>query len=76
MPGCARRCMVEVTDVVTGRVITVRQQAGEVAVSATFSPDGSYLAIQVGADLVSTGTVRPEVVALEPGQGTAALVLG
>ncbi len=48
MPRCSLECTVNVTDVVTGRVIAVRQQAGEVALSAAFSPDGSYLAVQVG----------------------------
>ncbi len=136
MPRCARRCLVMVADVATGRVIAVRQPTREVAISAAFSPDESYLAIQVGPNFVSTGsgeatrlylvslrtgkvaavpgipanggalvafgwpddsdtlvtatsfpaavqlsawrpgTAQPDVVALEPGQGAAGLVLG
>ena len=47
MPRCTRRCVLEVADVVTGQVTAARLRAREVAVSATFSPDGNYLAVQV-----------------------------
>lgn len=136
LPRCARQCALKVADAATGQVITVRQPAGQVAVSATFSPDESYLAVQVGPNFAGTGsgqatrldvvslrtgkvaavpgtrvrggaliafgwpddsdtliaalsfpasvqlsawhpgTVRPDVVALKPGPGAAALVLG
>jgi hypothetical protein len=56
MPRCARHCTVKVTDVLTGRVITARLPAGQVAISAAFSPDGRYLAVQAGPDFVATGT--------------------
>ena len=74
LPRCTRRCAVEVADTVTGRVITVRQPTGQVAVSATFSPDESYLAVQVGPDYAGTGSsqaTRLEVVSLRTGQVTA-----
>ena len=74
MPRCARQCVVKVADVVTGRVIAVRQQAGQEAVSATFSPDGNYLAVQVDADLAGTGSresARLLVVSLRTGQVAA-----
>lgn len=71
LPRCARRCAVEVADAVTGRVITVRQPAGQVAVSAAFSPDESYLAVQVGPNFAGTGSgeaTRLDVVSLRTGQ--------
>jgi len=70
-PRCSRRCAVEVADAVTGRVITLRQPSGQVAVSATFSPDDSYLAVQVGPDFAGTGSgeaTRLDVVSLRTGQ--------
>lgn len=74
MPRCARRCVVKVADVVTGRVIAVRQQAGQVAISATFSPDGSYLAVQADPDFAGTGggeATRLYIVSLRTGQVAA-----
>lgn len=71
LPRCARRCAVEVADAVTGQVITVRQPTGQVAVSATFSPDESYLAIQVGPNYAGTGSgeaTQLDVVSLRTGQ--------
>jgi hypothetical protein len=77
MPRCARRCVVQVADVVTGHVIAVWQQAGQVPVSAAFSPDGNYLAVQAGAGPAvtsSTGTgaaTRLYVVSLRTGKVAA-----
>jgi hypothetical protein len=71
LPRCARRCAVEVVDTVTGRVITVRQPTGQVAVRAMFSPDDSYLAVQVGPNFAGTGSgeaTRLDVVSLRTGQ--------
>ena len=74
LPRCARRCAVEVADTETGRVITVRQPTGQVAVSAMFSPDESYLAVQVGPDFASTASgeaTQLDVVSLRTGQVAA-----
>jgi hypothetical protein len=72
LPRCARRCVVEVADVVTGRVIVVRQQAGQVPVSGAFSPDGRYLAVQAGAGNTGSGAAtRLFVVSLRTGQVAA-----
>jgi len=71
LPRCARRCAVEVVDTVTGRVITVRQPTGQVAVRAMFSPDKGYLAVQVGPNFAGTGSgeaTRLDVVSLSTGQ--------
>lgn len=74
MPRCARQCAVTVADVATGAVITVRPPASQVAVSAAFSPDGRYLAVQVGPDFVVTGSgaaTRLYLVNLSTGQVAA-----
>ncbi len=68
---CARRCAVNVTDVVTGHVLAVRQAAGDSAVSAAFSPDEKYLAVRVKADVPGAGKDAPNwlyVVSLRTGQ--------
>jgi hypothetical protein len=74
IPCCAGHCVVQVTDVVTGQVTPVRQLAGEVAVSAAFSPDGKYLAVQVGSQSAGTGSAAAPalyVASLRNGQVTA-----
>lgn len=74
MPRCARRCVVDVADVVTGGVLAVRLPTREVALTATFSPDENYLAVQVGPDFAATGTgeaTRLDVVSLRTGQVAA-----
>jgi hypothetical protein len=71
LPRCSRRCAVKVADAVTGQVITLRQPSGQVAVSAAFSPDDSYLAVQVGPDFAGTGSgeaTRLDVVSLRTGR--------
>jgi hypothetical protein len=69
-PPCARRCVVRVADLATGRVIAIRLQAGQVAVSATFSPDASHLAVQVAVGSSGTGGEAAPlyVVSLRTGQ--------
>jgi hypothetical protein len=47
MPPCARRCVTDVADLATGRVIVVRLPIRERAADAAFSPDGGYLALRV-----------------------------
>jgi hypothetical protein len=46
-PPCAARCDLQVLNLVTGRQVPVELPAASSAVSAAFSPDGSFLAIQV-----------------------------
>jgi hypothetical protein len=45
--GCAPRCDVQLLDLATGKHTEVVLPAGSSAVSAAFSPDGGYLALQV-----------------------------
>jgi hypothetical protein len=46
-PRCARRCLVHVLDLRTGRATVVRLPAGSSAANGAFSPDGGFLALQV-----------------------------
>ena len=47
VPPCAARCGVQVLNLATGRQRSVELPAAGAAASAVFSPDGSYLAVQV-----------------------------
>jgi len=71
MPRCARRCEIEVADVVTGQVTAVQLQSGQVTVSAAFSPDGNYLAVQVSATRLYVVSLRSGQVAAVPGTRAA-----
>ncbi len=46
-PPCATRCRVLVLNLATGRQVTAELPEGRSAASATFSPDGSFLAVEV-----------------------------
>jgi hypothetical protein len=46
-PGCSPVCQVQVLNLVTGRSSTVTLPGASSAASATFSPDGQFLAIEV-----------------------------
>jgi hypothetical protein len=46
-PPCAARCRVLVLNLATGRQVTAELPAGRSAASAAFSPDGSFLAVEV-----------------------------
>jgi hypothetical protein len=46
-PPCAARCRVRVLNLATGRQVTAGLPAGRSAASAAFSPDGSFLAVEV-----------------------------
>jgi len=74
-PPCAPRCSVAVLNLSTGRQVTAELPAGRSAASAAFSPDGSFLAVEVTfsneaddggqavqLELVSTVSGRPMVV--------------
>ena len=67
-PRCSPLCAVEVLDLHTGRVTTVRMPGGSSIANGAFSPDGRYLALQV-----SFGPGGPHGGAAGPGGGTGAL---
>jgi hypothetical protein len=46
-PPCAARCRVETANLATGRQVSAELPAGRSVASAAFSPDGSFLAIEV-----------------------------
>jgi hypothetical protein len=46
-PPCAARCRVLVLNLATGRQVTAELPAGRSVASAAFSPDGSFLALEV-----------------------------
>jgi hypothetical protein len=46
-PPCAARCRVLVLNLATGRQVTAELPAGRSVASAAFSPDGSFLAVEV-----------------------------
>ena len=46
-PPCAARCGVEVLNLATGRQVSVELPEASSAANAAFSPDGSFLAVQV-----------------------------
>ena len=46
-PPCAARCGVQVLNLATGRQVSVELPEASSAASAAFSPDGSFLAVQV-----------------------------
>jgi hypothetical protein len=52
---CAPRCAVQLLDLTTGRHIVITLPAGSSPVSGAFSPDGGYLALQVGFSSTAAG---------------------
>ena len=46
-PSCAARCRVQVLNLATGRQVTADLPGGRSVTNAAFSPDGSFLAIEV-----------------------------
>ena len=72
-PPCAARCTVQVLNLATGRRVSVELPAASSAASAAFSPDGSFLAIQVSvSDHSDDGelAVQLEVVSMASGRLT------
>jgi hypothetical protein len=70
---CATRCRVQVLDLATGRQVLAELPAASSVASAAFSPDGSYLALQVSfGDNDDDGqlAVQLELVALASGHLT------
>jgi hypothetical protein len=52
---CAPRCAVQLLDLTTGRHTVITLPAGSSPVSGAFSPDGDYLALQVGFGSTAAG---------------------
>jgi hypothetical protein len=52
---CAPRCAVQLLDLRTGRHTVITLPAGSSPVSGAFSPDGGYLALQVGFGSTAAG---------------------
>jgi hypothetical protein len=46
-PPCTARCRVQVLNLATGRQVTAELPAGRSVANAAFSPDGSFLAVEV-----------------------------
>ena len=73
-PPCAARCAVQVLNLATGRRVSVELPAASSAASAAFSPDGSFLAVQVSvSDHSDDGelAVQLELVSMASGRLTA-----
>jgi hypothetical protein len=71
---CAHKCSVQTLDLTTGRHIVVALPAGSSAVSGAFSPDGSFLALQVSFGNTGDGgelAMQLEVAPMTSGRLTA-----
>jgi hypothetical protein len=70
-PPCAARCRVQVLTLATGRQVAVELPAAGSVANAAFSPDGSFLAVQVSfADVSDAGAdaVQLELASVASGQ--------
>lgn len=47
-PPCTQTCPVRVFDLRSGRVVTIKMRPTDTATSGVFSPDGLFLALQIG----------------------------
>ena len=73
-PPCPGRCGVQVLNLATGRRVSVELPEASSAASAAFSPDGSFLAVQVNVsdDSDDSGlAVRLDLVSIASGRLTA-----
>jgi hypothetical protein len=73
-PPCAARCRVQVLNLATGRQVSVELPEASSVANAAFSPDGSFLVIQVGfRDDTDDGTmaVQLELASMASGRLTA-----
>jgi hypothetical protein len=74
VPPCAARCRVQVLNLTTGRQVSVELPAASSVSNAAFSPDGSFLAVQLGfSDDTDDGAmaVRLELASTASGRLTA-----
>jgi hypothetical protein len=73
-PPCVARCRVQVLNLATGRQVSVELPAASSVSNAAFSPDGSFLAVQLGfSDDTDDGAmaVRLELASTASGHLTA-----
>ena len=73
-PPCATRCRARVLNLATGRATVVTVPRGSTAASASFSPDGRLLALQVSYSTGSAGgslAMQLEVASVATGRLTA-----
>ena len=73
-PPCVARCHVQVLNLATGRTVSAELPAASSVANAAFSPDGSFLVVQVGfSDNAADGAlaVQLELVSLASGRLTA-----
>ena len=73
-PPCAARCRVQVLNLATGRQVTVDLPEASSVANAAFSPDGSFLAVQLSfSDDADDGelAVQLELVSMASGRLTA-----
>ena len=73
-PPCAARCRVQVLNLATGRQVSVELPEASSVANAAFSPDGSFLAVQVSfGDDADDGAlaVQLELVSMASGRLTA-----
>jgi hypothetical protein len=73
-PPCTARCRVQVVNLATGRQITAELPEGRSVASAAFSPDGSFLAVEVSfSNEADDGgqAVQLELVSMDSGRMTA-----
>ena len=73
-PPCIARCPMQVLNLATGRRASVELPAASSVANAAFSPDGSFLAVQVGfSDVAADGerAVQLELASMASGRLTA-----
>ena len=73
-PPCAARCSVLVLNLVTGRQVTAELPQGRSVATAAFSPDGSFLAVEVSFSSEADDggqAVQLELVSMASGRLTA-----
>jgi len=76
-PPCGQTCPVHVFNVRTGREVTIKMRPTDIAMSGVFSPDGRFLALQIGrgnADVGDGGASAIELRVASAATGRAAVV--
>ncbi len=68
-PRCAPRCRVHVLDLATGRDTVVKLPRGNSVASGAFSPDGGFLALQVGLSPNANSGAGPTQLEVVPAGG-------
>ena len=76
-PPCVETCPVHVFNVNSGRQVTVRMRPTDVPTSGVFSPDGRFLALQIGrgnGDVSDGGASAVQLEVASPATGRAVAV--